>query len=44
MPDKWPDDIIAHEDIDSLDLVNGRWWKCKFCKNMKDWESWDPVL
>ena len=37
MPDKWPDDITAHEDIESLDLVNGKWFKCKFCKNPKDW-------
>ena len=43
MPDKWPDQIydydkkaIAHPDIDDLDLADGRWWKCKFCKNTKD--------
>ncbi len=29
--------VVVHADIASLDLEEGRWFKCKFCKNAKDW-------
>ena len=43
MPNKWPEDIynyntatIVHDDIEALDFEEGKWFKCKFCKNPKD--------
>ena len=43
MPSKWPEEIydydakeVKHPDIESLDLDEGKWFKCKFCKNPKD--------
>ena len=46
MPDKWPDNLydyeagaIVHEDVEALDIAEGRWFKCKVCKIPKDWKS-----
>ncbi len=43
MPSKWPNELYdyveskaVHEDIESLDLDEGKWFKCKCCKNQKD--------
>ena len=43
MPGKWPEDIfnyatntVVHPDIEALDVEEGRWFKCKFCKNPKE--------
>ena len=42
MPTSWPDDLyeynakqIVHLDIAALDLDNGKWFKCTYCKNPK---------
>ena len=46
MPEKWPEDVynyttntVVHEDIASLDLEDGKFFKCKFCKNPRDAEN-----
>ena len=43
IPSKWAEDVynyeaasLVHEDIEAIDLEEGKWFKCKFCKNPKD--------
>ena len=43
MPPGWAEDVsnyetksLVHEDIEAIDLEEGKWFKCKFCKNPKD--------
>ena len=43
MPKQWPEEIfnsstqlIAHADIESLDLEEGKWFKCKLCSNSRN--------
>ena len=43
MPSKWAEDVynyeaasLVHEDIEAIDLEEGKWFKCKFCKKPKD--------
>ena len=43
MPKTWSDDVFDYDfnqavlaDIDSLDIEEGRWFKCKFCVNSRD--------
>ena len=42
MPTSWPAELydytawkVVHKDILGLDLQEGKWFKCKFCKNRK---------
>ena len=43
IPGKWPEELYdygkseaTHDDIESLDIKEGKWCKCKYCKNQKD--------
>ena len=47
MPDKWPEEVYdygkseaTHDDIESLDIDEGKRYKCKYCKNQKDHGAW----
>ena len=43
MPKGWAEDVynyetksLVHEDIEAIDLEEGKWFTCKLCKNPKD--------